>query len=299
MKKKLFYITNFSTNAGLEPGQVEDKNYGRQEDHILAELLRDSFNVRRVGVDRTISALKYGKTLPDAFLLRNVWPFSVFEDRLREMAKLVEASGIPFYNPVTAQGGVDDKRYLVDMTQKGMAAIPTVLSKQDISLLGNPATYIIKPIHGCSSEGLESLTAQELAQRDVEGYVIQPKIDFACEVSLVFIDRDFQYAVRSKSPEERWDLSIWQPTQEQIRWAQSFVDYEPLAYGLQRIDAALMPDGRLFLMELERTTPYLSLELLEPSEQKTFARNLANSLSNVIEKRPVLSVKHVPERLQY
>ena len=58
-------------------------------------------------------------------------------------------------------------------------------------------------------------------------------------------------------------MKVYTPTQEDIEFASKFIRWNTCKLGIQRVDGCRLPDGRLFLMELEDYNPFLSLSLLK------------------------------------
>ena len=54
------------------------------------------------------------------------------------------------------------------------------------------------------------------------------------------------------------------PTEEDLAFAERFIEWNNLDWGIQRVDACRSKQGELLLVELEDLNPYLSL--LELSE---------------------------------
>ena len=105
---------------------------------------------------------------------------------------------------------------------------------------------------------------------DFQGQILQPFIDFEYEVSFYYIDNVFQYALYAPNKDRRWELIRYQPTAEDLRFAQQFVDWNDLEHGIQRVDACRTTNGPLLLVELEDLNPYLSLLLLDEETKKLY-----------------------------
>lgn len=259
MKPHLTLVTNTANNS------AEDRA-------LLAPHLAAHFDLRIA--DPREAARRLDET--DILLLRNLWPLHETKTGLAALAEAVKDSSIPAYNPPRHGVFGRDKSYLADLARENFPVIPTVLKKEDRARLGAPPRYLIKPLEGCSSEGVRIFPASELAATDISGHALQPFVEFTCEVSFFFIDNEFVYALRSEN--DRWNLHIWNPDAAQIGWAQQFVAWNALPYGLQRIDAGIRADGSLLLMEIEDLAPFLSLDRLAPAARQEIAEKLATSL---------------------
>lgn len=68
-----------------------------------------------------------------------------------------------------------------------------------------------------------------------------------------------------------------------MEFASKFMAWNTCEFGIQRVDACRLKDGRLLLMELEDYNPFLSLDLWEKEVQERFVRSLALSLEELVE----------------
>lgn len=112
--------------------------------------------------------------------------------------------------------------------------------------------------------------------------LIQPRIDFAYEVSFYFVDDAFQYALYAPDPARRWELVPYAPTDADLAFARAFVAWNTLSHGIQRVDACRAPSGELLLVELEDLNPYLSLDLVPADVQDRFITSLTESLHSFL-----------------
>lgn len=215
-------------------------------------------------------------------LIRNAWPSRIFVDEFTKIEQISTLGKVRFYNPFHRRGYLENKAYLLDLYRQGYPVIPTVTSSQEIDQLPESEKYIIKPNNGCSSFGVESLTKQEVLERALQGYLIQPEVDLLDELSFYFIDNTFAYAMVSAGKDRRWELEEYHPTRQEIEWAEKFVQWNNLRYGLQRIDAVRTRTMELLLMEVEDTMPMLTLfdlsELRRTQVLECFVQSLIKNL---------------------
>ncbi|MDO8564204.1 MAG: hypothetical protein Q7R87_04295 [Nanoarchaeota archaeon] len=265
MKKKLLFLTNLH-------------NQDIEEDLFLSDYLGTYFDVK---VCHPLECEKHLKNI-DLVLIRNIWPVEDYRERLDEVFNVIKNRGIKTYPPLSAKGDMTGKEYLIELFNKGYPVIPTINNKEDLSKLGNTENYFIKPIYGGSSIGCKKVSMHELFELNLQGYVIQPFIDIEAELSLYFIDNKLQHALYTPNKEERWNLKPFTPTTEELAFAQQFVKWNNLPYGLQRIDACRMKDGRLLLMEIEDFCPFLSLLEIDKTLKDDFLDTLVKSLKKVV-----------------
>ncbi|THA79502.1 hypothetical protein E6R60_03070 [Streptomyces sp. A0642] len=267
--------------AGLRPSVlfVTDLAYearGRRycdEDIHLTSRLREDFDVALCH-PRDAAALLEGF---DAVVVRNSGPvlhyreaYDAFRARAREL-------GTRVYNPLTGRGDMAGKQYLVDLSRAGYPVIPTVDRAADLGLLPEAAGYVVKPKLGADSAGLRFLPTPVLPPEADGTQLVQPRIDFRYEVSFYFVDHDFQYALYAPHTDRRWVLEPYEASAADLAFARSFVEWNTLAHGIQRVDACRTAEGGLLLVELEDLNPYLSLDrVAEPVREAFIARTKAS-----------------------
>ncbi|MFI6336877.1 hypothetical protein [Streptomyces sp. NPDC050535] len=224
----------------------------------------------------------------DAVVVRNSGPVLNYQAPYEAFRERAAADGVRVYNQLSGRGDMAGKGYLLELTAAGYPVIPTIDRAADLGRLPDVGTYVVKPKLGADSIGLESVPRDRLADPALYGDVlVQPRVDFAYEVSFYFVDDTLQYALYAPRPEERWALEPYEPTERDREFAQRFVDWNDIAYGIQRVDACRAPDGELLLVELEDLNPYLSLDVLSPSARDAFVARVTTSLHGLIgDKRP-------------
>ncbi|MGW7103065.1 hypothetical protein [Streptomyces sp. NPDC054838] len=216
----------------------------------------------------------------DAVVVRNSGPVLHHQEAHDAFRAAALAAGTRVYNPLTGRGDMAGKQYLVDLTAAGYPVIPTVDDPAHLHLLPRVEQYVVKPKQGADSIGL-TFTADP-ATAEPGHSLIQPRIDFAYEVSFYFVDDAFQYALYAPDPERRWELEPYAATPADLAFARAFVEWNTLAHGIQRVDACRAPSGDLLLVELEDLNPYLSLHLVPTDVRDAFVTSLARSLDSFL-----------------
>lgn len=215
----------------------------------------------------------------DAVVVRNSGPVLHYQKAYDAFRSRALAAGTRVYNPLHGRGDMAGKQYLLDLTAAGLPVIPTVDRAEDLGRLPAAGTYAVKPKAGADSIGLRFLPYEELAGLAYgEGLLVQPRIDFAYEVSFYFVDDRFQYALYAPDPEKRWELAPYEADEADLRFARRFVDWNTLDHGVQRVDACRTREGELLLVELEDLNPYLSLDLVPEPVRQDFVAAMARSL---------------------
>jgi hypothetical protein len=244
----------------------------RDEDIDLAGRLRDDFDV---ALCHPVDAAPLMSGF-DLVLVRNSGPVLHYADEYEEFQRQAGAAGTRVFTQLTGKADMAGKQYLLDLTAAGYPVIPTVDRGADVHLLPDVAEYVVKPKLGADSVGLRFVPRAELA--GIEGQLIQPRVDFLYEVSFYFVDRDFQYALHTPDPRQRWELTPYEPTAADLAFAQRFVDWNDVDHGIQRVDACRTRAGELLLVELEDLNPYLSLDRVTPATRDAFVAALTAAL---------------------
>lgn len=245
-----------------------------EEDQFLATYLSETFEIQLCTLPEAITQVKSTHYC----LIRNAWPSRLFKAEFKEFERVCKENTVVVYNPIHRNGYLEDKNYLVSLYQDGYPVIPSIRSITDLKNIPISNEYLIKPLDGASSWGIETLSKADLIKLNPQEYLIQPKLNFQDEISFFFIDNELAYTLVSAGPKGRWDLKEYTPTENELQWAEAFVNWNKLPFGLQRIDACRMPTGEMYLMEIEDTMPYLSLEVLNPASKEEVLNTLVDSL---------------------
>ncbi|MET8284002.1 hypothetical protein AB0M86_13615 [Streptomyces sp. NPDC051639] len=269
-RSRVLYVSDLAYPA-------KGRRYG-DEDVFLTSRLREDFDVA-VCHPLDAAALMTGF---DAVVVRNSGPVLHYQAQYDAFRQRALADGVRVYNQLSGKGDMAGKRYLLDLTAAGFPVIPTVDRAGDLHRLPDVDTYVVKPKLGADSIGLEFVSRDGLAELSYDDRLVQPRIDFRYEVSFYFVDRTFQYALYAPRPDRRWDLEPYEATERDREFAQRFVDWNDIAYGIQRVDACRAPDGELLLVELEDLNPYLSLDVLAPAARDAFVARVKTSLRGLI-----------------
>ncbi|WP_424888713.1 hypothetical protein [Streptomyces sp. XH2] len=249
------------------------------EDIFLSSRLREDFDV---ALCHPLDAAALMDAF-DAVVVRNSGPVLHYQAAYDDFARRAAEGGVRVYNQLTGKADMAGKQYLLDLTAAGLPVIPTVDRPEDTGLLPDAGEYVVKPKLGADSIGLRFVPREELADLSYEGVLVQPRIRFRYEVSFYFVDDAFQYALHAPDPDRRWELVPYEPTAEDLAFAQRFVAWNGIEHGIQRVDACRAPGGELLLVELEDLNPYLSLDLVAPETRDAFVTAFKAALRRLLE----------------
>lgn len=253
-----------------------------EEDLFLTSRLREDFNL----VICHPEDVEYFEEDFDLILFRNVGVVINFKDKYEEFRKRVISNNLKTYNSFNGKGDMNGKQYLVDLTNENFPVIPTIDKLDSFEKLSSGDTYVIKPKGGADSIGMKFLSKDEVI-KEVDSTsnetLIQPLIKFQYEVSFYFVDGEFQHALYAPDKTRRWELKEYNPTEEDLAFAQRFIEWNNLKWGIERIDACRDENDKLLLVELEDLNPYLSLLDLNDETCNKFIKVFKKSLNKALE----------------
>ncbi|MFI1969179.1 hypothetical protein BLA24_25590 [Streptomyces cinnamoneus] len=251
------------------------------EDIYLSSRLREDFDLALCHPLDAAALTETGAF--DAVVVRNSGPVLHYQAAYDDFRARAARCGARVYNELTGKADMAGKQYLVDLSAAGHPVIPTADRAEDLTRLPEVAEYVAKPKAGADSIGLRFVPRDDLGALDFEGGVlVQPRVRFRYEVSFYFVDHAFQYALHAPDPERRWALERYEPTAEDLAFAQGFIDWNAVEHGIQRVDACRTPEGELLLVELEDLNPYLSLDLLDEASRDAFVVSVKESLRGLL-----------------
>ncbi|MFR9794933.1 hypothetical protein ACL02U_03370 [Streptomyces sp. MS06] len=266
-RARLLYVTDLAYPA-------RGRRYG-DEDVFLSSRLRERFDLALCH-PRDAAALMDGF---DAVVVRNSGPVLGYRQQYEVFRARATAEGVPVYNPLTGRADMAGKQYLPELSAAGYPVIPTVAGGTGTDRLPDARSYVVKPLLGADSIGLQTVPAGGLREAAAAPDVlVQPWLDIRHEISFCYVDDVFQYALYAPDPARRWELVPYRATDEDLRFARRFIDWNAMRHGIQRVDACRTRDGRLLLVELEDLNPYLSLDALDDARRDAFVAAVTDSL---------------------
>ena len=268
--KKILYLTDLYY-------QAKGRNYC-EEDLYITSILKDNFDVVLCHPQNSESF----EENVDLIVFRNTGSVLGYKEVYDNFIQRVKKNNLNTFNDFKGKADMCGKQYLLDLTLEDYPVIPTVDSIDNLDLLPIVDSYVIKPKDGADSLGLKIVYKDELYTENLsEDMLIQPTIDFKYELSFYFLNNEYQYALYAPNPNKRWELKEYNPTKEEISFAQKFIDWNTIEKGIQRVDACKTQDNNLLLMELEDLNPYLSLFELKDDKRRNFVSKLIDTFDNL------------------
>jgi hypothetical protein len=262
----LLYLTDLYYPA-------KGRNYYEEDLYIISKL-KEHFNILIGNPQQALAFLDKA----DFMVFRNTGPVAYYQEYFNDFVDAVKQKGVPTFNSFDGKADMQGKQYLVDLFEQDFPVIPTINSLSKLHLLPYSEHYIIKLKNGADSMGMEKVSKEEINNTKLEYKLIQPFIDFEYEVSFYFINDEFQYALYAPDKSKRWDLRTYKATEEDLKFAQRFIQWNNMKRGIQRVDACKLRDGSLLLVELEDLNPFLSLDALEENSRDKFIENFVRAL---------------------
>jgi len=269
----LLYLTDLYYPA-------KGRNY-YEEDLYITSQLKEHFNILIGNPQQALSFLDKA----DFIVFRNTGPVAYYQEYFNDFVDVVKQKGIPTFNSFDGKADMKGKQYLLDLFEQDLPVIPTIANLNKLHLLPQSDQYIIKIKNGADSIGMEKVSKEELNNANLKNKLVQPFIDFDYEVSFYFINNEFQYALYAPDKSKRWELKTYKASDEDLKFAQKFIQWNNMQRGIQRVDACKLKDGSLLLVELEDLNPFLSLDALNEKTRDKFIQNFIRALKAVISKR--------------
>lgn len=227
----------------------------------------------------------------DAAIVRSTWDYTENVHAFREWAmraglatRLFNSSDLIVWNT--------DKRYLLDLLERGIAVVPTTFiapeDRANTAVIPSQehAEFVVKPAVSAGSKDTmrySVLSDLERAGQHVDRLLAQERVvmiqpyfdsvDTVGETGMIFINGTFSHAIRKGQMLRQGgvgdmvnglyvkeDITAIEPTQEQLALAREVLDAipvigEPPLYA--RVDVISDAEGRPLLLELELTEPSL------------------------------------------
>ena len=180
-------------------------------------------------------------------------------------------------------GSGESKDYLIWLYKNGFPVIPSVDNIKDLGSLPATDEFFIKPQDGFSGINARKINKKDLVTLNPKHYVIQPFIDFEYEVSFYYLDKAFAYALYAPDKSQRFgSLTLYEPTPEDMVFADKYVKWNLQKRGLERVDACRTRDGKLLLTEMtDQGGAYLSILHVPELERTRFLEHLSRSLLRI------------------
>ena len=215
----------------------------------------------------------------DAVLLRSVWDYHVRYDEFTEWLSLVDKAGVPVFNDSGLVRWNGDKRYLVELRERGVATVPSQVAAGDclrevVAGLDGQEIVVKPTVSASALHTVRGVAGSEELNRAMDDlpdtvYLVQPFLSEILtdgEWSLMFIDGEFTHAVVKRPAAGDYrvqvmfggEATLTDPPLAVLESARSALAAAGSPPLYARVDGVVV-NGRFLLMELELIEPYLFL----------------------------------------
>ncbi len=243
---------------------------------VLGHVLPDRVAIEPAVWDADIDWMTF-----DGLIIRSPWDYTQKYPAFLQWLVRIEKTGIPMWNPPDIVRWNSDKKYLVDLAEKGFQVPPTAYIKHwdrlylDELDLDADGWFVIKPTVSASGKRTYKVTLDQEGQNTFDNLVLQtdvmvqafmPEIESEGEYSFIFFWGEFSHAAIKRPQNGDFRVQTYyggtvrgvQAPDHLIEQARSVVASvaTPLMYA--RVDG-VNRGGTLILMELELIEPSLYL----------------------------------------
>lgn len=292
-----------------DPHYLDPKEPSPSDINVLKEdqLLLDACRNAGLKVDRkSWDDPNFDWSSSQSVIFRTTWDyfdrFPEFEqwlNRVQAVTKFINPSELVFWNI--------DKKYLLDLAEKGVEIIPTHIvprgnseSLKEIADTRNWKDLVIKPTVSATSRDTHQLSYDDLAldrtQRmfdalcEKKSMMVQPFLRNVLEdgeLSLVVIDGKVTHGVRKQARKGDYrvqsdfggSVRLEKPDAEAIRFAEHVASLCPVKPMYARVDLIRNDDGQWNLGEMELIEPELWFRLYPESVER-----LSSSIARALKK---------------
>ena len=236
----------------------------------------------------------------DGIVIRSCWDYHLRYAEFRDWLERLDASRLPVFNSLALVQWNSNKRYLVDLSRRGVPTVETVVAKRgespaEIAEARGWTRFVIKPAISASGHETHAfsgtLTSAHRAEIErvasLGDVLVQPFVEEVRrdgEYSLVFIDGEFSHAAIKRASGDEFRVQVEHGgsvdsiavADELIGRGRRVIEALPDTPLYARVDGVARSDEFL-LMELELIEPNLFLEL-SPEAPRRFASALAARL---------------------
>ncbi len=259
--------------------QARGRDYGSEDRELIAQL-KEYFDMRVIKpFDKQLIS---NAIRADLVVVRNSGSVSGYREQYDEFRAAAQDGEFRVFN--SHDGKADqtaNKAYLVELFDAGLQVIPSALTLRAWNALPlTDSEYLAKPVGGADSDGLvvgEKDPPEELFDGSM---LVQPRLTIAYEISFYFLNGIYQYGLRSTT--KRWEMEPWEPSEEQLAVAQTFVGWNTMSVGIQRVDFLVTPAGEMLLTEVEDLNPYLNLHSLDDATRRGFTYAFVEALQELV-----------------
>jgi glutathione synthase/RimK-type ligase-like ATP-grasp enzyme len=228
----------------------------------------------------------------DIAVIRSTWDYIDHGRTFGEALARIESSSCVLANPAAAVAWNTDKHYLVDLHDRGVPVVPTVIAStatpselQDAALEQGWTGAVVKPRVGVGGAHVERIAVHDIAAtlegKALNEFLLQPLAESVLtegELSFIFIAGRVSHALLKRPAEGDFrahgiyggTVELIEPAPSDVAEAEAILAAVGFDLLYARLDAVRI-DGRLAVMELELIEPMLYLGLAPGSAERLAA----------------------------
>jgi glutathione synthase/RimK-type ligase-like ATP-grasp enzyme len=241
----------------------------------------------------------------DAVIIRSCWDYHLHSDAFHAWLSSLEKAGVPVWNPAPIIRWNSDKRYLIELEDRGVPAIHTEIVRrgrvsdvEDVVERNRWKRFVVKPAISASGfetyaldTPLDDYSRATISRVASSGDIlVQPfadEIPEHGELSFMFLDGGFSHAALKRAAVATGEFRVQtehggtvdrtSPPEHLVEQAARSLAVLPTMPLYARVDG-IVRDDQFVLMELELIEPNLFLDL-EPTAPERMARGIMRRLS--------------------
>lgn len=242
----------------------------------------------------------------DAVVIRSCWDYHLHSDAFRAWLASLETAGVPLWNPAPIVRWNSDKRYLIELEERGVPTIHTEIIRrgrvseiEGVVAKNGWTRFVIKPAISASgfetyalNTPLDEFSRATISRVASSGDVlVQPfaeEIPEDGELSFTFLDGEFSHAALKRAAVATGEFRVQtehggtvertSPPDHLIEQAAHSLAVLPTMPLYARVDG-IVRDDQFVLMELELIEPNLFLDL-ESTAPGRMARGIVHRLTH-------------------
>jgi glutathione synthase/RimK-type ligase-like ATP-grasp enzyme len=233
-------------------------------------------------------------TAYDAVLIRTIWDYHKHYAAYLAWLDLLDRLSVPAVNDTALQRWNSDKRYLLDLAERGVDVVPTQVAArnelEDVLISMNGRDVVVKPtvsatawraVRGTVGDAEFAAAVADLPDGDYLVQPFMPEIADAGEWSLLFFDGIYSHAVIKRPAAGDYRVqddfggttTAEPPSGAVVAAAEKALAAVPVGHAYARVDG-VVSNGAFLLMEVELIEPFLFLDT-HPGAAEHFASTIA------------------------
>lgn len=266
--KKILYLTDLCY-------QAKGREYFR-EDLYITGVLKDHFDI---AICHIKNAEAY-EDQADLIVFRNTGSVIGYRDTYDCFVRRVHEKGLNTYNTFDGKADMRGKQYLVDLSAEGFPRRRQWTGLRTSRASGSAPAMSSSPRTAPTPSGSSSSRRRSSSQGTfpLVRCSFSPPLTSSTRCPFTTSTTVWSTRCTPRTKGKRWALRKYEPTPLDKAFADSFVRWNTIRRGIQRVDACRTHDGKLLLVELEDLNPFLSVLDLDEETRAEFMEEFIAAL---------------------